>query len=188
MGCSNDKTDDDKVIYLDSSFLIDVDDKAAAVGFSDYVFIGHVEEQGDTVKNFSSDGDYMVYTPYKVKVLENIKGTLEQNAIVKVLKSGGYRDDGYLEIWIDDSLPEPGKTYVFLVNQALGNDNIELNGLLASGPNSSVLVESKTKGSQTSTKEFKEYEEAFKNQKLSKYKPANCYSEFDVNYEEAVCE
>ncbi len=63
-----------------------------------------------------------------------------------------------------------------------------MKGLIASRPNTSVLIELKANESLTFTKEFKECEEALKNEKLSECKTTSCYSEFDVNHEEAGCE
>lgn len=67
---------------MDGTFAVDVDDPNETVGDADYVFLGRVDEDVDTlykdpVTIETSDGAKEVSTPYtnyQVTVLQNIKG------------------------------------------------------------------------------------------------------------------
>ncbi|MES1041777.1 hypothetical protein [Peribacillus simplex] len=131
--CSNSKKDvsnvssEDKknlkVIQMDGTFAINVDDPKETVGDADYVFIGRVDEDVDTVYKDpvtieTSDGTKEVSTPYtnyKVRVLQNIKGDLVTDTSIPIQKTGGINEDGSsVVLFEDDTLPEEGKSYVFL--------------------------------------------------------------------------
>ncbi len=133
-----------KVIQMDGSFAIDVNDPKETVGDADYVFLGRVVQDVNTVyKNpvtiETSDGAKEVSTPYtnyKVTVLKNIKGDLITDTSMPIQKAGGINKDGSsVVLYEDDDLPEVGKSYVFL---AYAQDD---GSLLVSGPNSSIYVE-----------------------------------------------
>ncbi|WP_249595677.1 cell surface protein [Peribacillus frigoritolerans] len=147
--CSNSKKDVDsedkknlKVIQMDGTFAVDVDDRNETVGDADYVFIGRVDEDVDTlykdpVTIETSDGAKEVSTPYtnyQVTVLQNIKGDLVTDTSIPIQKAGGINEDGSsVVLYEDDTLPEEGKSYVFL---AYAQDDGSL-----SGPNSNEYVE-----------------------------------------------
>ncbi|MBL3641714.1 cell surface protein [Bacillus sp. RHFB] len=149
--CSNSKKDVDsedkknlKVIQMDGTFAVDVDDPNETVGDADYVFIGRVDEDVDTlykdpVTIETSDGAKEVSTPYtnyQVTVLQNIKGDLVTDTSIPIQKAGGINEDGSsVVLYEDDTLPEEGKSYVFL---AYAQDD---GSLLVSGPNSNEYVE-----------------------------------------------
>lgn len=152
--CSNSKKDvsnissEDKknlkVIQMDGTFAVDVDDPKETVGDADYVFIGRVDEDVDTIyKNpvtiETRDGTKEVSTPYtnyKVTVLQNIKGDLVTDTSIPIQKAGGINEDGSsVVLYEDDELPEEGKSYVFLAYAQ------EDESLLVSGPNSNEYVE-----------------------------------------------
>ncbi|MCK1992179.1 cell surface protein [Peribacillus muralis] len=188
--CSNSKKDvsnissEDKknlkVIQMDGTFAVDVDDPKETVGDADYVFIGRVDEDVDTVyKNpvtiETRDGTKEVSTPYtnyKVTVLQNIKGDLVTDTSIPIRKAGGINEDGSsVVLYEDDALPEEGKSYVFL---AYAQDD---ESLLVSGPNSNEYVEGikqdvtsekMEKGTASLNKEavevVSEYENAFENE------------------------
>ncbi|MCK2001011.1 cell surface protein [[Brevibacterium] frigoritolerans] len=149
--CSNSKKDVDsedkknlKVIQMDGTFAVDVDNRNETVGDADYVFIGRVDEDVDTlykdpVTIETSDGAKEVSTPYtnyQVTVLQNIKGDLVTDTFIPIQKAGGINEDGSsVFLYEDDTLPEEGKSYVFL---AYAQDD---GSLLVSGPNSNDYVE-----------------------------------------------
>lgn len=97
-------------IGQESSYAYDVDDQKEAVGISQYVFIGFVEEYIETMYN----GEFP-NTNYKIKVLENLKGDLEKNKSYIMRKTGGIsknNDRIYLEE--GDLLPLSGEIYLFM--------------------------------------------------------------------------
>lgn len=185
--CSNSKKDvssEDKknlkVIQMDGTFAVDVDDPNETVGDADYVFIGRVDEDVDTVYKDpvtieTSDGTKEVSTPYtyyKVTVLQNIKGDLVTDSSMPIQKAGGINKDGSsVVLYEDDTLPEEGKSYVFL---AYAQDD---GSLLISGPNSNEYVdgikrdvtsEKMEKGkaslNEEATEIVSEYENAYENE------------------------
>lgn len=91
------------------------------IGFSDYVFIGKVVKEN---KRYLFED--MPRTTYQIKVLENLKGNLQDN--IEVIYPGGYYSDGTLilekgdEI-IDESLPDIDSTYIFV---GIGQQNGEI--------------------------------------------------------------
>ncbi|WP_201786295.1 cell surface protein [Peribacillus muralis] len=203
--CSNSKKDisnissEDKknlkVILMDGTFAVDVDDPKETVGDADYVFIGRVDEDVDTVyKNpvtiETRDGTKEVSTPYtnyKVTVLQNIKGDLVTDTSIPIQKAGGINEDGSsVVLYEDDALPEEGKSYVFL---AYAQDD---ESLLVSGPNSNEYVEGikqdvtsekMEKGTASLNEEaievVSEYENAFENEKPTERNRSE--SEFDAD-------
>ncbi|WP_404459030.1 hypothetical protein [Oceanobacillus kapialis] len=91
-----------KTIEMD--YIIDILNPEAVVDFADNVFIGTVEVQVDTIQN-----DYPE-TQFEVKVLENIKGNLDESEVINQL--GGYEGNDLLLIEGDELL-ETNKTYLF---------------------------------------------------------------------------
>ncbi|WP_285767259.1 cell surface protein [Peribacillus sp. SI8-4] len=133
-----------KVIRMDGSFAVDVNNPKETVGDADYVFIGRVDEDIDTIYKDhvtieTREGTKEVSTPYtnyKVTVLQNIKGDLVTDTSISIQKAGGINQDGSsVVLYQDDSLPKEGKSYVFL---AYAQDD---ESLLVLGPNSNEYVE-----------------------------------------------
>ena len=115
--------------YLDASYAIDVSDKKTMVGFSDYVFVGKVVSKNDT------EYKAVPYTIYTIKVLDNLKGTLDMDKDIQIFKSGGISKDGskYI-IYEGDQLPEEGAYYIFFsCTQPDGS-------LVVSGANSNLFL------------------------------------------------
>ncbi|MFJ7467253.1 cell surface protein [Peribacillus frigoritolerans] len=185
--CSNSKKDVNsedkknlKVIQMDGTFAVDVDDPNETVGDADYVFIGRVDEDVDTlykdpVTIKTSDGTKEVSTPYtnyQVTVLQNIKGDLVTDTSIPIQKAGGINEDGSsVVLYEDDALPEEGQSYVFL---AYAQDD---GSLLVSGPNSNEYVEGikqdvtsekmekgKASLNEKATEVVSEYENAYENE------------------------
>ncbi|WP_141993212.1 hypothetical protein [Bacillus sp. B4EP4a] len=188
--CSNSKKDvstvssEDKknlkVIQMDGTFAVDVDDPNETVGDADYVFIGRVDEDVDTlykdpVTIETSDGAKEISTPYtnyQVTVLQNIKGDLVTDTSIPIQKAGGINEDGSsVVLYEDDTLPEERKSYVFL---AYAQDD---GSLLVSGPNSNEYVEGikqdvtsekmekgKASLNEEATEVVSEYENAYENE------------------------
>lgn len=148
-GCANSSSDKNKLTEIKvtmSSSAINTDSITEMVGFADYVFVGEVLREKDTVYKVSvpdGNGDEKTvkdpYTNYSVKVIENIKGTLEQTNPIIVQKAGGISEDGeYYELREGDLLPQVGNTYIFLV--CAQPDGINL----SSGANSTISIDERT--------------------------------------------
>ena len=81
-------------------------------GICDYVFLGEVTQAQAVIKSADERSHY------KIKVLQNLKGTLCPE--VEVEKHGGYLRDGTLCLLQSDTntdmqlLPEEGKQYLFM--------------------------------------------------------------------------
>jgi hypothetical protein len=187
-GCSNPKVDENitksgeiPTSYLHASFVIDVDNPKAVVGYADYAFVGLVEEMTGTDYKFpvtkeTENGPKvltMPYTNYSVKVLGNIKGNLKKDVSIPLQKFGGLNDDkSTYFLFEDDFLPQKGKVYVFTATAEQDGS------LLVSGPNSNIevktdffsknsiqkLSEESIANELTKTEEYKTYQDAYKNE------------------------
>jgi hypothetical protein len=120
------------ISYVGTTYAIDVDDLCVLTGYSDYVFIGQVEE---TLRTDNSN--YLPKTYYSVNVLDNLKGELPLNEPVMIGKDGGLtkKRDIYV-IFENDIMPEENGIYIFI---ALVGSKGELS---ISGRNSTILIES----------------------------------------------
>lgn len=164
---------------MQGSYAIDVDNPAEVVGSSDYTFVGYVDELIDTEYMFpgfieTETGDKKTSSPftnYSITVLENIKGELPVGKSIPIQKDGGLAEDQSCYIIYErDSLPEVGKTYIFVIyTQRDGTLSI-------SGPNSNILLDTqidiKNRSSVdfTNSDVFNTYLDAYKNQIVSERK------------------
>lgn len=154
------------VYAMKADFVYDTENINESVGIVDYVFLGEVvskdettyedvvpmeDEKGKTVEEGTP------YTHYSVIVKENIKGDLEKEKEIKIVKHGGVAQDKKSVVLFDkDCLPEVGKQYIFLAYaQSDGS-------LLISGPNSNVLTNAKKQETVVN-----EYEKAVKYEKVN---------------------
>lgn len=154
------------VYAMKADFVYDTENINESVGIVDYVFFGEVvskdettyedvvpmeDEKGKTVEEGTP------YTHYSVIVKENIKGDLEKEKEIKIVKHGGVAQDKKSVVLFDkDCLPEVGKQYIFLAYaQSDGS-------LLISGPNSNVLANAKKQETVVN-----EYEKAVKHEKVN---------------------
>lgn len=125
---------------IQASFVCDPYNIREKVGIVDYVFVGEVVECGKTqykdAVTIENENVGIPYTPYKVNVLSNIKGSLYLNEPIPILKFGGVsQDEMFVLLHEDDVLPQEGQKYVFLAfAQPDGS-------LLVSGPNSNIPFE-----------------------------------------------
>lgn len=128
---------------IENSYIIDIYNPAEVAGFADYVFVGFVNEKGDTEYHQNIDPALLdgleiekdPYTNYTFTVLENLKGNLKQGAMIPAQKEGGLSEDGSrLRLEEGDFLPEAGETLiVFITVQEDGT-------LLFSGKNDSFRL------------------------------------------------
>ncbi|MGE7903314.1 hypothetical protein ACQKNS_02755 [Peribacillus sp. NPDC094092] len=99
------------------------------------------------------------YTNNLITVIENIKGKLKKNTAIPMQKSGGITEEKDMYIlYEDDFLPEEGKFYIFnTYNQPDGS-------ILINGPNSNLEIDVNKKSEIVSSKEYKKYKDAVKNE------------------------
>lgn len=132
------------VMTIHGSFVYDPSNIYESVGIVDYVFVGTVVSNNGTIyKDITpienEDGTVgevgNPYTNYTIQVSSNIKGNLQTDEPINILKQGGISQDG-TEVYLfeDDSLPEAGQTYIFLAYAQPDGS------LLISGPNSNIPV------------------------------------------------
>lgn len=167
---TNNELADVPTYTIHGNFNINVNNPKAVVGDADYVFLGKVVERKKTIyKNEvpleTKDGGVKysgeAYTLYDVSVIDNIKNKLKMDENISIKKLGGIRKDGSAyDIFESDSLPEEGKTYIFI---AYTQDD---GSLLVSGPNSNIEIQQKAKmlNSVTSSKIYTKYKNVVKNQ------------------------
>lgn len=135
-----------KTTYMEATYGIDVNNKEIMVGDADYVILANVIKERDTVYLNApviedENGEEMVmqeyatpYTYYDVEVLQSIKGNLEVNSTMRILKAGGIIGNESFQ-YEGDNLLEKGKNYILLMyTQPDGSIRVV-------GANSSIEVE-----------------------------------------------
>lgn len=127
-----------KVSFIQtSSPIFDLNDKAQYVGFSDYVFVGTVENVTYGGKysgnkyypsgSVFSDDTSTPYTEYEVSVSQNIKGQLKTDSTVLVKKHAGINTKtNILSILPGDVMPVEGEEYIFLTRATESGDLVIL--------------------------------------------------------------
>lgn len=153
---------------VQASFVYDPDNPREAVGAADYVFAGKVVSNDGTeyqhvVPMEDENGNVVEigtpYTHYTVQVVENLKGTLQTEQTIRLVKDGGIeQNQKFLCLHEDDALPEAGSTYIFLAYTQ------EDGSLLVSGPNSNIPLSAKTSNEIAKSQEYQTYEDAVKRQ------------------------
>lgn len=98
---------------IETDYIIDILNAEAVVDFADNVFVGKVKEQLDTIKNHYPE------TKFKIKVLENIKGELNETELINQI--GGY-DGKVLVLMENDELIKEDYTYLFATISDEEND------------------------------------------------------------------
>ncbi|MDF2801142.1 MAG: putative rane protein [Anaerocolumna sp.] len=117
--------------YVHPIYIIDMSKPEEVVGLATNVFIGYIEEIIDTSYDWS-----IPYTHYNVKVINNIKGELPVDSIIKINKEGGISKDlSHYILHENDSLPNVNEYYVFNVIET------EDNSYVASGINMIVPID-----------------------------------------------
>lgn len=174
------------VSTIQSSLIYDPDDPREAVGAADYVFAGKVvkvegteyryvvpmeDENGNTVETG------VPYTHYTVQVMENLKGALQTDEPIPLVKSGGIeQDQKYLCLYENDVLPEAGNIYMFRAYTQ------EDGSLLISGPASNIPISAKTSSGIVKSQEYQKYEDTVKHPIIPesvKNDPASAVSIYD---------
>lgn len=111
---------DPRVNYIITESIIDVSNINEIIGYSDYVFTGKVTEHMGNYQSDETKNEMFPYNKYKVEVLENYKGDLQDN--IEIKKIGGYENTkkGEVLTLLDetlgdtkDFLPVVGETYLF---------------------------------------------------------------------------
>lgn len=152
------------IVPIRASFVIDMEDEAQVTGWADYVVVATILSNDKTTYEdpapieLSSGKTVDVgtpYTHYTIEVTENLKGNLQTNSPIKVVKDGGVTQDR-TEVYVyeNDELPKVGGTYILI---AFAQDD---GSILISGPNSNIPVEANNKQSIASTAKYKEYRKA----------------------------
>lgn len=156
-----------------ASYDLNIDNPLEVVGDSDYVFVGKVSKNTGTryenpvpIEISTGEVKYIgeAYTQYEVEVISNIKNDLVINKPIKIEKLGGIREDGSAyDVLEEDVLPEVGKTYVFVAYAQPDGS------LLVSGANSNIEFDESSKELLNdklleNTEEYKQYEDAVKNE------------------------
>ena len=126
--------------YNSACFVINVNAPEEVVGWADYVFVARVDEElrteYDKVRiNEKGTMNGMPYTYYRVKVVENIKGSLKTNEPIELFKHGGVNIDGKsISVLEGDEMLETGKYYIIIASA-------ERDGRLGQGtPNSNIRL------------------------------------------------
>lgn len=102
-----------RVISSRASYVVDVADKRALVGWSDNVFLGRVVAVDGTgrLPDSSPKAD-LPYTLFEVVVLQNLKGKLGHAVVVR--QDTGLSQDGVLYTCENDPLLVVGSTYLLV--------------------------------------------------------------------------
>ena len=129
---------------ISGSYSYDTSDIKQRVEHSELVFVAKVVSydgsrlEDQAVREDEKKGSVLLgtpYTDYTVQVIENIKGNLELEKTIKIIKDGGLSPDGdSIYIWDNDELPRTGNVYIFCATQ-------EPDGTpLICGPYSNILI------------------------------------------------
>lgn len=157
---------------MKGSFVYDTTNIKEAVGIVDYVFVGNVVSNDGTVyedivamedKNGRTKEVGTPYTNYTVRVLDNIKGELQTNDQIQVVKQGGIAQDRKsILVFENDALPKAGQNYIFLAYAQPDGS------LLISGPDSNIPITSSASRlnaeNAASFTEYAAYKEACENE------------------------
>lgn len=157
--------------HIRGSFVYDTNDLRQTVGMVDYVFIGTViSNDGTHYENVvimeDENGDPhevgTPYTDYTVQVLENIKGNLQIDSPIEIVKHGGVNQSRTaVYVFENDTLPYVGETYIFLAYAQPDGS------LLISGPASTVYMNPVNVADAEGTQmplEYSEYMNAYENE------------------------
>ena len=133
---------------MQAEYSIDINSYEELVGDADYVIVGKVIKNIETVYEDKvlieqEDGSEKEvgtpYTHYEVEIIENLKGQLDKKNNIEIIKSGGLSEDNtYYELYDNDILPEVGQTYIWFIYAQNDGSN------LVSGANSTLPLEDDT--------------------------------------------
>ena len=143
----NNNSKESKISNIHCSYSINVDNLCELAGDADYVFIGKVMFEKETiyknpVEKEDEKGNISVittpYTIYEVENIENIKGNLRIGEVIPIQKAGGYsKDKRELVLYEGDELPIVGENYYFFAYAQPDGS------ILVSGRNSNIIVNEK---------------------------------------------
>lgn len=137
------------IVYNEADLAYDTGNINVAVGYADNVFVAKVLKVEGTYaqKNSNGTSDPMrLATMYRLKVIENVKGTLSMSKPVLIYKDGGALPDGTIALNEGDNLPETNSYYLFTASVEGGapagiTPSVPNGSLFVSGANSSVLLD-----------------------------------------------
>ncbi len=156
-----------KVVPMCVDYIFPLDDIEKSIGWSDYTFIGTVEEILGTEytnleyilnENWFGLYDYDPVTHYRIKVKHNIKGTAPEE--FTMLCHGGQLPNGMLSD-MNRAMPEKDTTYVFMCTAADEGESIYYHYSVYLGDKSWY------ERSDDVSESISRYEEYYKNQDLS---------------------
>lgn len=145
-GCGKQtKSQEPEISVLEGSYAIDVDSFSELAGSADYVIVGKVTDELDTLYKWpvmleNEDGTKrevsMPYTNFSVEVVKNLKGELSQEVEITITKSGGLTKDGNMYVLDkNDILPSVDGSYVFYIYAQEDGSNLSV------GPNSTIPLD-----------------------------------------------
>lgn len=160
------------VSTIQASFVYNPYNLNESVGIADYVFAGKVVSNDGTEYRYpvpleDENGNVVEtgtpYTHYTVQIIENIKGVLQTEKAIPLVKDGGIEQNRKsICLHEDDILPEVGENYIFRAYTQ------EDGSLLISGPNSNIPLSAKTSKGIVKSQEYQTYENAVKHQIVPK--------------------
>lgn len=137
-----------------------------ALNRADIVFVGYIENQLKTeyeekLNIETDDGQQQqIATPmsnFKIRVIDSLKGNIEENKLINLKKYGGLNEDGKSQFILkDDILPTKGMYYIFIATL------LDENHLYAEGPLSNKEIQMDSKGSLINSAVYLEYKAALK--------------------------
>jgi hypothetical protein len=157
--------------YAHGGYAIDINDTRAVVGDADYLFVGKVDAEIETVYEDDIVTEDKVYagtahTIYEVSVIDNIKNNLIVDTPIIIAKLGGIRQDhSAYDLPEGDFLLDEGEFYIFA---AYTQDD---GTLMVGGANSTISFKEESEqmilnGELSITKEYNEYLDAYQNQTM----------------------
>jgi len=122
-------------IFSTSLNVFDSENIPALTGFADNVFVAKViSEEGTYYENVTNHPN----TIYSLSVIENIKGTLPTDDLIKVYKHGGVNKDGSLYIPEEDVFVKVGEYYLFIT--AIQGASTDSEKKIMTMPEGSLLI------------------------------------------------
>ena len=154
--CGMKASKDLPIYYLEVSYVIDIENPREVVGFGDYVFVAHVNEEIETVhKNVEwihFKKTSMPYTVYSITVIENLKGNINKNTPVEIERFGGVNiDNDSISLPRGDVLLEAGAYYIFIASSDHDGN------LGQAAPSAAIKLDIESENEIIPSEEYKDY-------------------------------
>ena len=149
-------------IHMTVDWAFDVNSFPERCANADYIIVGKVSK-----KLGSSNEHGIIYTNYRVEVIENLKGELRQDKPIEIAKWGGATGiPRKAQLCENDVLPVVDGTYIFFITAQPDGSN------LTSGPNSTLPLDDTAANTKFTTRRSPEFDNLSYEEKIQEIKDA----------------